>query len=146
MVDLAMVKRLFARTCGRVRYKLGAKAPSLSASSSDIHAIDCSGWVRWVLHRSGITLPDGSQQQWAHVRDVLGWRKVPYSNMRYAENDPKRLFIAFKRATKSKHGHVWLICCGYTMESYGGNGVGARWWSSVSLVRAVEACYEVPVV
>lgn len=125
-------------------YKLGAKWP-VEADIRDVLAkpVDCSGFVRWLFWRQGIRLPDGSQQQWAYVRDVLKWRDVRYSDLHWTVEDPGRLFIAFKRATKSGHGHVWLVCGGQTLESYSGHGVGRRPWKR--LERYAAACYEVPV-
>lgn len=144
MVDLKLVKLLFDRTTGVCPYKLGAKWP-LGADSSACRGtpVDCSGFVRWILDRCGVRLPDGSQQQWAYVRDVLGWREVPYRDLIYAKDDPSRLFIAFKRATQSGHGHVWLIVEGKSIESASNiGGVGSVPWDARRRIAA--ACYEVP--
>lgn len=143
MVDLKLVKLLFDRTTGVCPYKLGAKWP-LGADSSACRGkpVDCSGYVRWILDRAGVRLPDGSQKQWAYVRDVLGWREVNYKDIKYTEADPSRLFIAFKRAGRSTHGHVWLVNAGHTMESCSSGGVCRRPWKR--LERYASGCFEVP--
>lgn len=144
MIDLAKLKLLVAKTEGKCPYKLGAKW-LIGADSADCigKPVDCSGYVRWLLARCGWTkFPDGSQVQWAYC-EALGLHKLDhYADLRYAQHDPSRVFIAFKRATKSGHGHVWLVLEGQTIESYGGVGVGRRPWNR--LERYAVACYEVP--
>ena len=142
-VNLAKLLKLLYRTENVCPYKLGAKWPLKSASQECIgKPVDCSGYIRWLLDRCGVTLPDGSQNQWEAVKG-LGWRQLArYGDLSYAQHDPTRLFIAFKRATKSGHGHVALVYDGLTIESYGGHGVGRRPWKR--LERYAAACYEVP--
>ena len=150
-VDLTRLRAYYAATKGSP-YRLGAKWPiSNPPELVKGDPVDCSGWVRWALAQtSPWVLPDGSQCQWAYVRDTLGWREVPYHNLRYCENDPTRLFIAFKRAAAKngrvlKHGHVLLVSNGQTIESFGGRGVGSREWDCATLRRIAAACCEVPV-
>lgn len=135
-----------------VKYRLGAKWDlrlGLNDILRDQPPVDCSGYVRWLLYKAGLWLPDGSQTQWAYVRDVLQWRAVEYKNLRYTEADPTRLFIAFKKRVYragqlSAHGHVWLVHAGATIESASGlKGVGSRPWRH--LYGMASACYEVPV-
>jgi len=33
-------------------------------------AVDCSGYVRWCFYRGGVTIPDGSQGQYAYSRGL----------------------------------------------------------------------------
>ncbi len=143
-VNLSRLLLLVSRTQDRAPYKLGAKWPLKSASQECIgKPVDCSGYIRWLLDRCGVTLPDGSQNQWAWEEARGGHRLARYGDLSYAQHDPTRLFIAFKRATKSGHGHVWLVHDGQTIESYGNHGVGRRPWKR--LERYAAACYEVPV-
>lgn len=142
MINFGLLAELFSRTAGRVKYKLGAKC-ALDADSASIKQIDCSGVVRWWLHRAaGIQLPDGSQQQLAWARANL--RKLEkYSDVQYAAGDDSRLFIAFlsPKPGKAWPRHVWLVWKGKTMESYGGHGVGGRPWNHFA--RSCKDCFEV---
>lgn len=147
-VNLSRLKLLYDRVQGSP-YKLGAKWP-LGADSAEVRGtpVDCSGFVRWLLHRSGVHLPDGSQQQLAYVRDVLEWRPVEYDNLRYTVNDPMRLFIAFRKDRRDarghyRYGHVWLVRKGKTIECYSRVGVGSLPWQRRKAIA--DACYEVPV-
>lgn len=148
MVDLALMKTLFDRTRGRVKYRLGAKC-ALDADSHTITKIDCSGFSRWILYRASdgaIKMPDGSQMQLAWVRDQ-GWRKlVDYSDVQHAEEDPSRLFIAFlsPKPGNAWPRHVWLVVAGKTMESHGSGGVNSRPWNTPAL-RGCKKCFEVPI-
>jgi len=140
-VSLAIVKECFAHTAGRVKYKLGAK-PSLGCDSSKFSLSDCSGWVRWALDCAGLALPDGSaaQHEWAaaHLREV---RYKDAGTMA----DPSRLFIAFI-APGSGIGHVWLVNAGASLECRGHTGVSSRPWDNPTLLHAVSACCELPVI
>lgn len=150
-VDFGLLKVLFERTRGRVRYELGAK-PRLGADSREVVVADCSGYIRWLLDRCGVRLPDGSQQQWAYVRDVLKWKAVPYDQLG-ANRAEGPLWIAFKPASKDarghvRHGHVWLVVSErgetpWTIECYTRVGVGSRPWRALKPVAA--ACYVVPI-
>ena len=143
-VSLSTLKECFAHTKGRVTYLLGAK-PALGSDSSSFSESDCSGWDRWALDRSGLTIPDGSatQHEWAAKRLA----SVPYNSA--ARAGPGRLFIAFENP--SPIGHVWL---GWqdsdgifrTHECHGGTvhcGVDSRPWASLSNI--CSACYEIAV-
>lgn len=148
-LDLPLIQLLFDKTRGRVKYKLGAKAPSLDADSNQIGQIDCSGWVRWVLHRAGETIPDGSQNQLAWARSNL--RKLgKYADVQYAAKDPGRLFIAFLSPNPGNAWprHVWLLRSNgkamMTMESYSSGGVNSRAWNTKILMGCKE-CFEIPV-
>lgn len=147
MVDLALMKTLFDRTKGRVKYKLGAKAP-LDRDSRLITKIDCSGFSRWLLARASnqaIKMPDGSQVQLGWVRDQQ-WRKlVEYADVQHAREDPSRLFIGFLSPKPGNEWprHVWFIQAGKTMESHGSGGVNSRPWDTPAL-RNCKRCFEVP--
>lgn len=148
MIDFDLLDTCFERTAGRVRYRLGAKAPHVMCGSDEIHEIDCSGFTRWILARASVgslILPDGSLQQLAAVQERR-WRKLAqYSDVHYARNDGSRLFIAFltppPRASWPRH--VWLLRCGRTLESCGRRGVCSRPWDHQSIRRA-QWCFEVP--
>src|SRR5437867_5142146 len=45
-----------------VRYKWGAKASDLLGPAGEIHQLDCSGYVQYMLARQGIPVPQGSVQ------------------------------------------------------------------------------------
>lgn len=147
LVDLNLVQTLFDKMRGRVKYKLGAKAPSLDADSNEIDKIDCSGYVRYVLHRAGLTIPDGSQVQLGWARANL--RKLgKYSDVQYAAKDPSRLFIAFLSPKPGNDWprHVWLLRSDgkamRTMESYSSGGVNSRPWNARVLMGCME-CFEI---
>lgn len=143
MVDFATLDALFKACKGRVKYKLGAKAP-LDAEPPEISKIDCSGWARYHLfHATGVRWPDGSQTQLAFARKKL--RKLAkYSDVGYAANDPSRLFIAFLSPSPGADWprHVWLVKAGRTMESCSSLGVGSRPWDTKILMGCKE-CFEV---
>jgi len=153
MVDISLLKELHEKCAGRVRYKLGAKA-SLSAQSSDITHIDCSGYVRWILARASrqtLLLPDGSQNQreWVvrQAADGEGWKALQrYSDVQYAAQDPSRLFVAFlwPNPGKAWPRHVWLVHKGRTIESAGGGmkGVGSQDWRAYAAHKNVQ-CFEI---
>lgn len=125
-------------------YELGAKWP-LGAPPEDVRtrAVDCSGFIRWLIHAAGgPELPHGSYNQWQYVRDVLQWRPVNYADLRYTVQDGGRAFIAFKAPGRKRHGHVWVVYRGATMESYAKGGVWSRGYAQ--LARSASACYEIP--
>lgn len=147
MIDLALMKTLFDRTRGRVKYRLGAKC-ALDADSATITHIDCSGFSRWILYRASdgaIKMPDGSQAQLEWVR-VQHWHKLAsYWDVQHARKDPSRLFIAFlsPKPGNAWPRHVWYVQAGVTMESHGSGGVNSRPWDELNL-RGCKACFEVP--
>jgi hypothetical protein len=129
---------------GHIHYGFGAKA-ALGASPASIHAIDCSGFVRYLMYQATnghLTMPDGSwiQQEWCDHRKL---KAVTYSST--AANDPI-LRIAFLPPTTHHHhhhaGHVWLILGGQTIESHGGAGPSRRPWNTPILLNNVQHCYE----
>lgn len=149
MIDLALLLRIHGKMAGRVKYRLGAKARA-SQQTGEIEEIDCSGYVRYLMQRCGVPdFPDGTwaQSRWLAKSD---WASKRYNDLRYTVNDPTRLFVAgfteYSDARgRRRHGHIWLVHQGRTLESYGGVGVGSRSWSHPTLKRLVKFCYEVPV-
>ncbi len=137
-----------------IRYGLGSKAPSLSSPVHTIPAIDCSGYVRWLLFQASggtLKLPDGSQNQraWAeqNLREIGSYRNAA------AYMTGTRLFIAFIRPHHNgcgAVGHVWLLLDGdngagvaaETVESCGGRGVCSRPWNTGTLLREVYSVFE----
>jgi cell wall-associated NlpC family hydrolase len=143
-LDIALFMEVFDHLCIHgTTYKLGAKAPSLSCDTSLVSAIDCSGFVRYLLARAsrqGLVIPDGSvnQHQWCREQ---GFPKVAYGGPSIATS--KRLYLAFiEPVYEVRPGHVWFVYQGHTMESYGGQGVGSRAWNTPVLVRRVAGCYQ----
>jgi cell wall-associated NlpC family hydrolase len=123
----------------RVKYKMGAKARLGDTPMKDFVYIDCSGFVRWLLHiASGVRMPDGSynQRKWCEQQ---GFAVNPYRKVAGLKDN--RLRIAFIDASKGKAGHVWLIVNGKTIESYGGHGVGRRRWNSLGLYLKAKYCF-----
>jgi hypothetical protein len=134
-----LVNRL-GQTVNKKHYRLGAKVRPLALSASEWSEVDCSGYVRWLIWhitRNHLTIPDGSWNQNKWAMDYL-LRPCPYSDC--AEVDD-RLRIAFMSPGKNKHGHVWVVCNGRTIESYGGHGPGRRAWNVRSLLSRVSTCY-----
>lgn len=137
-----------------VRYGYGVKAPSLTADSSAIRSIDCSGYVRYLIAKctnQQLILPDGSQSQreWAetHLRQLAKYPDVVYAN-------PWRLFICFIKPNTNgcgDVGHVWLVtqfekdAPVKTIESHGGKGVDSRAWDYSTLRNEVYSAFELPV-
>lgn len=148
-VSLSRLRLLYSKCEGRVKYRLGAKAPSLTADSNVITHIDCSGFLRWLLARASdqtLRLPDGSVRQAAWCEQHLRRLEHP-SDVAYARDDPGRLFIVFLRPSAIRPrsaGHVWLVCEGRTIESRGGVGVSSRAWDTSVLRDHASAAYEVP--
>lgn len=112
-----------------VSYQLGAKANPLSAQAGEFDAIDCSGFVRWLIfHATGQEIPDGS----VHQHDWAIQHGCKQSTFADAHSDDDLIRIAFLVPAGGKPGHVVLILNGYTMESHGGAGPDRRAWGSCS--------------
>jgi len=145
MINFILLQEAIADCAGRVKYLLGAKVP-LDFKSEQIKKIDCSGWVRWLIHLiCGIKLPDGSQNQLSYCKSHFR-QLAKYSDVLYAAEDSSRLFIAFLSPKPGQEWprHVWLIWKGRTVESAGGKGVCQRDWNTGILKNCV-ACFEVKV-
>lgn len=130
----------FMNKClNKISYELGAKARFGAKPLRDFTKIDCSGFVRWLIHMaSGVRMPDGSwnQRVWCQKQ---GFKQNPYKSVAGLKDN--RLRIAFIDPTKGKSGHVWLIINGKTIESYGGHGVGRRRWNSLGLYLKAKYCF-----
>lgn len=129
-------------TDGHIHYSLGAKAPHLNCSPSEITAIDCSGFVRYLIYQlTGMTIRDGSYNQ----HDWCIAQRLPQAEYDDdASSSDCILRIAFIVPSRQHHiGHVWLILNGMTLESHGHTkGPDRRPWSTRVLLDDVDACYE----
>jgi len=127
----------YESVAGKVKYVFGVK-PALGASFKES---DCSGFVRWILHKatSGVVkIPQGSWYQNGWCEDLGFKHNVYREGARLRDN---RLRIAFIRPQRDKPGHVWLILNGQTMECCSGRGVCRRPWNNGSLLSGVTSCY-----
>ena len=107
---------------GGSSYRLGGKAAPARAPGR-VDAIDCSGYVRYLLARRGVPIVDGSQSQreWA-LREGLK-RSDPGS----CEREDGVLRLAVLPTTISRRvGHVVLTLDGRTIESHGEVGPDRR--------------------
>lgn len=145
-VDLNLLNAVWRHMEGRVTYKLGAKAPNLWCDTSEIHEIDCSGFVRYAVARATkqlLILPDGSQAQLEWAQKNL--KPVAYTIATVGNPESVLLYIAFlspdPRADWPRH--VWLVRQAYTRESCGSMGVGARPWNHPKLADP-SGCYCLP--
>jgi hypothetical protein len=142
-ISLSLLLTVFDHQCLHgTRYRLGAKAPSLSCDSADISAIDCSGESRYLLAKATeqkLIIPDGSvnQHSWCEA-----WNLTKADYLHVATALPWMIYICFIEPTGRHPGHVWLVHDGDTLESHGGVGVTSRRWSAPVLMRQVSACYE----
>jgi len=104
----------------RISYKMSGlkgKVRNLKTTPPEaINHLDCSGFVQYVLFKTTINderLPGGSSNQ----RDYL---KVDYENVSYEDvGEPENtdvLYIAFRKTTSSRQGHVWFVYNGRTYE------------------------------
>jgi len=140
-VNWAVLAELERKMAGRVKYELGAKARILSRQAAEITSLDCSGFVQYVVFKvCGLTIPEGSVQQ----REWL--EKLKYHRVSYAQTARLRdgvLRLAFIPPSAGKHGHVWFVLNGRTIECYSGGGVNNRAWWTPKLKNAVTACFEI---
>jgi cell wall-associated NlpC family hydrolase len=109
-----------------VSYGLGAKPPITGGVGSFTKA-DCSGYVRWLLHRQGVQLVDGSVRQHDQIRRA----DFKTSDVASGKLRDHVLRIAFLRPqdSTSNVGHVALILNGETIESHGSKGPNRRPWT-----------------
>ena len=129
-VDLELLKLLHSRVVqpGN-QYRLGGKVNKLTADSSIVRSIgiDCSGYVRWIMHRAThdeLVMPDGSVQQGDWL-DACGFKRSSVDAC-YLKDDVLR--IVQYRPT-SGVGHIALVLNGETIESHGGTGPDSRPWT-----------------
>jgi hypothetical protein len=117
------------------KYKLGAKASSLDVQLSDVREIDCSGFIRLILHKCGVKFPDGSYTQGKWLEDnhfkptTTDACKLKDGVLRIAWMLPK---------DGGGIGHIAFVLNGKTYESWGGHGVGSRPFTGVSKFQKVS--------
>jgi hypothetical protein len=125
---------------GHITYHLGGKA-AFKTNPANIHAIDCSGFVRYFMYHAtngSLIMPDGSwiQNDWCKKQQ---YERVEYATAAYSDG---WLRIAFIQPQKGHPGHVWLILNGKTLESHGGKGPDRRSWDTHVLKAGVHDCYK----
>lgn len=149
MIDITLLKVLFSKMDGRVKYRLGAKAKFLAIDSNEITHLDCSGAVRYWVYRitnGKLVLPDGSMNQLDYARK--NFKKVTFEQVQ-EDADHDKLFIGFMTPTdeqrrlnamddRARGRHVWLGMRGKTMESRGGKGVSTQPISKYSKMQWFE--------
>lgn len=122
-LDIPLMLTLSERTCqpGN-QYRLGGKAPSLKADSATIAGIgiDCSGYVRWILHRAtgdDLVIPDGSVNQADWCREV----GLKSSTVGLCGESDGAVRLA-QWSNPGGVGHIALVHNGQTIESHGKAG------------------------
>jgi hypothetical protein len=123
--------------------KLKGKA-SNSADPSKISALDCSGYVKYLLYNVSegkISISGGSYYQYKWCKDS-GFKKVEYAKAAKKADNILRLGY-FKKKKGGKYGHVWLVLNGQTLESHGKRGVNRRPWNTKVLMNNVTHFYEI---
>lgn len=129
-IDLPLLHLLHSRVVqpGN-QYKLGGKVNRLTADSSIVGSmgIDCSGYVRWLLHRAthdSLVIPDGSVNQGEYIEN-MGFKR---STVEACKREDGVLRIA-QYHPQSGVGHICLVINGTTIESHGGTGPDSRPWT-----------------
>lgn len=109
-----------------VKYRLGAKAKT-SEEPDDIMYIDCSGFVKYVLGKLGINIPDGSwaQGEWCKQQ---GFKESSVGSCGLKDGI-LRLVVLPQQPGRGVGRHVAFVLNGYTYESCGGKGVCSRVWN-----------------
>ena len=59
-----------AIACLGIDYVFGQKAADLGMEPAKIKGIDCSGYVRYLYHKAGLVIPDGSGEQYINTLPV----------------------------------------------------------------------------
>lgn len=131
-LDIALLLTLIQRTEQEGnQYRLGGKAPSLDADSSQIRrvGIDCSGFVRWILFRAThnqLVIPDGSWNQADWAEDI-GFKHSTIESGKLLDGVVRLAHM--KPLSPGGIGHILLIHNGKTIESSGKRGPNRRTWS-----------------
>lgn len=123
----------------KIIYRLGAKARFGAKPGTDFKAIDCSGFVRWILNGCTdppLQMPDGSWRQRVWCQNQ-GFKRVPYDECGRMDS---RLRIAFIDPTSDEAGHAWLVVNGQTIESRGGRGPSRRLWDT-PVLKGARFCF-----
>lgn len=130
-IDLSLLMTLHRRVVASGnQYGLGDKVP-IGADSSDVRGedVDCSGYVRWLLHRATgevFDIKDGSWIQHDFVKEI-GFKRSTVQNATLSDNVLRIAFLAPGRI--GRIGHVALILNGRTLESHSGTGPDSRQWN-----------------
>lgn len=101
----------------------------------------------WFYASNRQIIPEGSyyQQEWARQRignEIL--REHPASLYAKACRNRGALLLCFINAIDRVHaGHVFMVYQGFSIECYGGHGVGRRVWDTPVLTREVSAVFVV---
>ena len=144
-IDVSILETLTDHMAGRVRYHMGAKAPSLDCDSADIHQIDCSGFVRYAVAKSTdqrVIMPDGSvaQHEWC---DEQGLKVSDFESGKLQDGAVRLAFLPPTSSLGPGERHVMLLHMGHTLESHGRtDGVSRREWGSEPWMQecAVYVC------
>lgn len=129
-IDIPLLLLLSERTVQPGdQYKLGGKAPSLKADSAIIRSLklDCSGYVRWILHRATddqVVMPDGSDNQ-AEWLDLHGFKRSTVDA--WFRKDGVVRIVHYNPI--GKVGHIAVVLNGETIESHGKAGPDRREWT-----------------
>lgn len=122
---LEIEKHLHEQAC---EYGLGAKAPSLTCDTSEIHSVDCSGFVRYALARAAhVDISDGSVQQHEWI-ESHGFKRSTVADGKDMDGAVRIAFLT--PADGGGVGHVVLIYSGLTLESHGSVGPDRRQWNT----------------
>ena len=132
----AFLSTFYSLRDGHVRYVIGkglGKVRPLSQAPAEVTALDCSGFVQYMIYRSTgetVRLPAGSWRQEEYFRNGH-FAEVPYAEHAWKNDDVVR--IAFRDREGDRVRHVWLVINGFTYESTtrsGRNGPTNFHWSS----------------
>ncbi len=126
--DVALLRNIVAKQiAGNWKYALGAKIPLDLATIPIAGETDCSGEVRYLIHRcAGVDIPDGSANQHEWVR-ANGFKASSIEAGRLQDGGVRVAFLT--PADGGGIGHVALIMNGATFESHGGKGPDTRPWT-----------------
>lgn len=132
---MQLTKNLIA---AKVKYGFGYKAKSLDQDSHDFwgvkdgklaRKVDCSGYVRYVMAKNGILIPDGSwgENDWAVQ---TGLKECSLADV---GNKDGRLRLGYLPPSQASDniGHIFFVLNGCLIESHGSVGVDvSRKWGS----------------
>lgn len=120
------------------KYKLGAKAP-FTAQLADIKEIDCSGFVRLLIHKGcGVVIPDGSFNQGSWF-ESNHFKVSDTASCKLKDGILRLLWMTPKQG--GGIGHIAFCLNGNTYESYGGHGPGSRMFTGLSKFQKVAKVF-----
>lgn len=137
-----------------VTYGYGVKAPRLDCEPKEIHSIDCSGLIRYVVYQSSVgrlVLPDGSQAQREYMEQSGAHKLARYEDVSFAV--PGRVFLCFIKPWEKgcgAVGHTWIVTkwpqqsSPWTIESHGGAGCTSRPAFYPVLLHEAFSAFELP--